>query len=64
MVAPGSIVELLVPNARVDVNFTCTVAGFFDYDHLEDLATIAQDWSGKAQGVYLQGHRILSSTLE
>jgi hypothetical protein len=63
IVAPGSIVELLVPNARVDLNFAATIAGFFDYDHLEDLATIAQDWSGKAQGVYLTVNPVLNSLL-
>ena len=30
-----------------------TVAGWFDHDHLDELARAATDWTGKAEGCYV-----------
>jgi hypothetical protein len=52
LVEPGSVVELRIPNAEINDRWTTTVAGYFDYDHLEDMARVSVDLSGHAQGVY------------
>jgi hypothetical protein len=52
LVEPGTVAELRVPNAEINDRWTTTVAGYFDYDHLHDMAQVAIDLSGHAQGIY------------
>ena len=52
LIIPGTVVEVRIPYARITPgnHFTCTMVGYFD--NIQDLATEAAFWSGKAPGVY------------
>src|SRR3954471_18986632 len=53
LVQPGEIVELRVLNvSTLDYRRPHTQAGFFDHDHLDDLARDAFKLTFDAQGVY------------
>lgn len=52
-IAPGTVVELRaldVPRPRLDLSIN--MGGYYDYDHLEIMATDALDLSGHARGVH------------
>ena len=54
VVEPGTVVELraleCVDNPRYP---GFTVAGWFDHDHMNDLARAAMEWTRRAEGVYI-----------
>jgi hypothetical protein len=52
LVDPDQVVELRALEVRRGGARPCTVAGFFDYDHLRDLAAAALELTGRAKGVY------------
>jgi hypothetical protein len=51
---PGMVIELrmlgVVDNSKYP---SFTMAGYFDHDHLEELARVAMEWSPRAEGVYV-----------
>jgi len=52
LIAPGQVVELRAVNVQHGGGRPHVEAGFFDYDHLEDMAKIALQVSRFAKGVY------------
>jgi hypothetical protein len=54
VVEPGSVVEFRVLNCVDNPRFPgFTVAGWFDFDHLDTLARSAMEWTVKAEGCYV-----------
>jgi putative DNA primase/helicase len=51
-VEPGQVVELRALNVKQNYGKPCPVAGFFDYEHLADMARDALELSRRAAGVY------------
>ena len=63
-VAPGTVTELRILRARNDPRFaTFTVAGYFDSDHLAELAEAAMEWTGKSEGCYVSLNPVLPDLL-
>jgi hypothetical protein len=50
---PGQIIELRILNYAETLRYSCTMAGYFDTDHLADLARAAQEHTDQARGVYV-----------
>jgi P4 family phage/plasmid primase-like protien len=53
LIEPGQVVELRALNVTPDGKFPHTVSGYFDSDHVDDMAKHAAQLSGMASGVYL-----------
>ena len=54
VVEPGSVVELRALHCVDNPKYPAfTVAGWFDHDHLDELAKAAMEWTGKAEGCYV-----------
>ena len=54
VVRPGDVVELRILKCVDNPKYPdFTVAGYFDYDHLDELAKAAMEWTGKAEGCYV-----------
>ena len=54
VVEPGSVVEFRALNCVDNPKYPpFTVAGWFDHDHLDELAKAAMEWTGKAEGCYV-----------
>jgi hypothetical protein len=51
-IEPGAVTELRILEAYEEGRYCKTVSGYFDYDHLDQMAELAAYWSGKAKGVY------------
>jgi putative DNA primase/helicase len=52
LVEPGSVVELRAPEVTCGDGYRCCFAGYFDDEHLLDLAIAADTLTGQAAGVY------------
>ena len=52
LIDPGTVVELRAPEVDTGNGFKITFAGFFDTDHLIDMAVAADTLSTQAAGVY------------
>jgi hypothetical protein len=53
-VQPGMVIELRILGAVDNPRYPAfTVSGYFDFDHLAELARIAMEWTGKAEGCYI-----------
>ena len=54
VVEPGSVVEFRALNCVDNPKYPpFTVAGWFDYDHLDELARAAMEWTSRAEGCYV-----------
>ena len=54
VVEPGSVVEFRALNCVDNPKYPpFTVSGWFDHDHLDELAKTAMEWTGKAEGCYV-----------
>jgi hypothetical protein len=54
VVEPGSVVELRALNCVDNPRYPAfTVSGWFDHDHLDELARTAMEWTCKAEGCYV-----------
>jgi len=54
VVEPGSVVEFRALNCVDNPKYPpFTAAGWFDHDHLDELAKAAMEWTGKAEGCYV-----------
>ena len=54
VVEPASVVEFRALNCVDNPKYPpFTVAGWFDHDHLDELAKAAMEWTGKAEGCYV-----------
>jgi hypothetical protein len=54
VVEPDSVIELRILNCVDNLKYPpFTVAGYFGYDHLDDLARAAMAWTRKAEGCYV-----------
>lgn len=51
-VEPGQVTEMRALKVTRDGSWPKTLAGFFDHDHLEEMAQIAMETSANATGVY------------
>ena len=54
VVEPGMVVELRILGAVDNPKYPAfTVSGYFDHDHLNELAKAAIEWTSKAEGCYV-----------
>jgi hypothetical protein len=53
LVDPGQVVELRAPKVRLKYGRPCTFSGYFDHEHLDDLAREAVRLTADAPGVYV-----------
>ncbi len=54
VVEPGSVVEFRALNCVDNPRYPAfTVSGWFDHDHLDELAKTAMEWTGNAEGCYV-----------
>jgi hypothetical protein len=54
VVEPGMVVELRILGCVDNPKYPpFTVSGYFDHDHLHELATAACEWTAKAEGCYV-----------
>src|SRR5262245_44195968 len=61
---PGDIIELRILSCVDNLKYPpFTVAGYFDYDHLDELARAAMEWTGKAEGCYVTINPVDSALL-
>lgn len=52
--APGEVIELRILKAVDNPKYGAfTLSGYFDFDHLDDLADAALEWTALAEGVYV-----------
>jgi len=54
VVQPGMVIELRILEVVDNPKYPpFTISGYFDFNHLDELARIALEWTGKAEGVYV-----------
>lgn len=53
LVEPGAVTELRIIGAEYARGRAGTLSGYYDYEHLDDLAKAAAEWDGRAKGVYI-----------
>src|SRR4051794_11839830 len=64
VIRPGMVIELRILGAVDNPKFpACTISGYFDPDHLDELARIAMAWTGKAEGCYVTINPVLPALL-
>lgn len=49
----ATLIELRIPNAKDNGRPVGTVSGYFDRDHQEELAQVAEHYSGNAPGIFV-----------
>ena len=63
-IAPGQVTELRALQVNRSQSRTpCTVAGYFDRDHLADMVAAAAELTGEAQGVYFTPNPLHAAVL-
>ena len=64
LIDPGTVVELRAPEVDTGNGFKIAFAGFFDTDHLTDMAIVADTLSTQATGVYFTLNPVEPELLE